>query len=51
MSEAERQLRDQVHGVVAQILDGRSSRDGPPFPGVERELDSLVAWVRREASP
>ena len=37
--------RSHVHAKVAEILDGRASRDGPPFEALEAVLDELVEAV------
>ena len=34
--------RDYVHNTVAAMLDGRLSREGPPFRPVDLALDALV---------
>ena len=34
--------REYVHATVAAMLDGRLSREGPPFRPVDLALDALV---------
>ena len=41
--------RHNVHATVLGILEGRVSRDGPPFAALDDVLDKLVDYARSDA--